>query len=105
MDFIGGGRDGRQQTELKVHFSLSAATVLCTLCADQCVVLQCVLAGLMYAGGRWCFLAMDQLYLPGWCPPQTPPIVCRLCTTLPRTQLCAALCTVPPPGCNWVWGN
>ena len=48
MDFIGGGRDGRQQTELKVHFSLSAARVVHNMCRPVCsvqCVLQCVLAG------------------------------------------------------------
>ena len=52
-------------------------------------------------------LAMDQLYLPGWCPPQTPPIVCRLlhyrCHHVMLRHCAVPAC--PLAGCNWVWGN
>ena len=91
MDFIGGTRDQRQQTELKVvHFSLhivhSRAVYVCVcgvnVCWRQVVV-----------------LAMDQLYLPGWCPPQTPPIVSRLLavTTPLPPRYCSVVCDASVP--------
>ena len=115
MDFIGGGRDGRQQTELKVHFSLSAARVVHNMCRSVCsvqCVLQCVLAGVNVCRRQVVLPRHGSVISARLVPAPNP--AHRMCQLAPipynvptihvvfRAQ-CVPAC--PLAGCNWVWGN
>ena len=76
MDFIGGARDQRQQTELKVVHSSHCSEHIVTV---QCVTAVCVCAGLMYAGGRWCWCSPWISYIcPAGARPNPAHRMCQL---------------------------
>ena len=67
MDFIGGGRDERQQTESSLLCRENFVTARCTaVCVRQC-------AGLMYAGGRWCCSPWISYICPAGARPKPRP--------------------------------
>ena len=81
MDFIGGGRDERQQTKSSL---LCSENVVTAVCVRQC-------AGLMYAGGRWCCSPWISYICPAGARPKPRPSYADSYTTAATTLHCGTV--------------
>ena len=65
-------RDSKPKLELTYHTAADCYSIVATL-QSVCTECECVRPGVNVCQGQVVVLAMDQLYLPGWCPPKPRP--------------------------------
>ena len=74
MDFIGGsGRETANPNWSSLITLQQIVTAQWPLLQSVCTECECVRPGVNVCQGQVVVLAMDQLYLPGWCPPKPRP--------------------------------